>query len=85
MWITFILFNIICLIIILKSVLSYLLNIRKLPRGPIPIPFYGNKTPKDVHPGLCQWYSDLRDMYGDIFTVYHGSKPTIVGMYILFY
>ena len=66
---------------ILKSVLSWLYQIRNNPRGPLPIPWYGNRMPKDVHPGLCKWYEQMRAKYGNIFTVYQGSQPTIIGEY----
>uniref|UniRef100_A0A7E4VT77 Cytochrome P450 n=1 Tax=Panagrellus redivivus TaxID=6233 RepID=A0A7E4VT77_PANRE len=54
----------------------YYVQRRKLPPGPIPLPFVGNslsfiKTPLDVC--LQKW----KDQYGDIMTIWVGCVPTV--------
>ena len=70
---------------LVKTLLSWWLDMKLLPPGPTPVPLFGNKEPADVHPGLVAWYADLRKQYGDVFTVYHGTRPTVVGKTVLLY
>lgn len=79
MFATIVLAVITSLVWIVKTLITWYREMKTLPPGPVPIPLYGNKTPTDVHPELVNWYADLRKQHGDVFTVYQGSKPTVVG------
>lgn len=85
MFVTGILVLVASVIWFLKTLLSWWWDMLRLPPGPTPIPLYGNQTPPDVHPGLVAWYSELREKYGNVFTVYQGTKPTVVGMHYFVY
>ncbi|XP_068927368.1 cytochrome P450 2C23-like isoform X1 [Petaurus breviceps papuanus] len=50
---------------------------RKLPPGPVPLPFFGNMLQldlKDLSMSLCK----LSEKYGPVFTVYLGSQPVVI-------
>ncbi|XP_060048328.1 cytochrome P450 2C19-like isoform X2 [Erinaceus europaeus] len=49
----------------------------KLPPGPTPLPIIGNLLQLDVK-NIKKSFSDLSKVYGPVFTVYFGTKPTVV-------
>ncbi|XP_054436721.1 cytochrome P450 2B4 isoform X2 [Pteronotus mesoamericanus] len=48
-----------------------------LPPGPHPLPFLGNILQMDRR-SLLRSFLKLRDKYGDVFTVYLGSRPVVM-------
>uniref|UniRef100_A0A8C2SDJ5 Uncharacterized protein n=1 Tax=Capra hircus TaxID=9925 RepID=A0A8C2SDJ5_CAPHI len=48
-----------------------------LPPGPWPLPFLGNVLQMDQK-GLLKSFQPLREKYGDVFTVYLGSRPAVI-------
>ncbi|XP_011385807.1 cytochrome P450 2B11-like [Pteropus vampyrus] len=48
-----------------------------LPPGPRPLPFFGNVLQMGRR-GLLKFLLQQRDKYGDVFTVYLGSKPVVM-------
>ncbi|XP_059516835.1 cytochrome P450 2C19-like [Myotis daubentonii] len=50
---------------------------RKLPPGPTPLPIIGNLLQLDVK-DISKSFSNLSKVYGPVFTVYFGMKPTVV-------
>ncbi|XP_075116988.1 cytochrome P450 2G1-like [Leptodactylus fuscus] len=48
----------------------------KLPPGPTPLPLLGNAL--DVRGDIVNRLMKLREKYGDVFTVYLGSRPVVV-------
>ncbi|XP_070288767.1 cytochrome P450 2C19-like [Myotis yumanensis] len=50
---------------------------RKLPPGPTPLPIIGNLLQLDVK-NISKSLSNLSKVYGPVFTVYFGMKPTVV-------
>ncbi|XP_037372515.1 cytochrome P450 2B11-like [Talpa occidentalis] len=50
---------------------------RRLPPGPRPLPFLGNLLQMD-RKGLLKSFLQLRDKYGDVFTVYLGPRPVVM-------
>ncbi|XP_036192436.1 cytochrome P450 2C18-like [Myotis myotis] len=50
---------------------------RKLPPGPTPLPIIGNLLQLDVK-NISKSLSNLSKVYGPVFTVYFGIKPTVV-------
>ncbi|XP_036264114.1 cytochrome P450 2B11 [Pipistrellus kuhlii] len=48
-----------------------------LPPGPRPLPVFGNLLQMD-RGGLLKSFQRLRDKYGDVFTVYLGSRPVVI-------
>ncbi|XP_053778777.1 cytochrome P450 2C18-like [Desmodus rotundus] len=50
---------------------------RKLPPGPTPLPIIGNMLQLDVN-NINKSLSNLSKVYGSVFTVYFGRKPTVV-------
>uniref|UniRef100_G1TYN6 unspecific monooxygenase n=1 Tax=Oryctolagus cuniculus TaxID=9986 RepID=G1TYN6_RABIT len=74
------------LFIVLVICLSYLLLVsllkqsyarRKLPPGPMPFPLVGNVLQMD-RKNISKSISMLAKEYGPVFTVYFGTKPTVV-------
>ncbi|XP_053778651.1 cytochrome P450 2C19 [Desmodus rotundus] len=49
----------------------------KLPPGPTPLPIIGNMLQLDVN-NISKSLSNLSKVYGSVFTVYFGRKPTVV-------
>ncbi|XP_069854964.1 cytochrome P450 2B4-like [Dipodomys merriami] len=49
----------------------------RLPPGPRPLPLLGNVLQMDRH-GLLKSFLQLRERYGDVFTVYLGSRPVVM-------
>ncbi|XP_070306927.1 cytochrome P450 2B4-like [Odocoileus virginianus] len=49
----------------------------RLPPGPWPLPFLGNVLQMDQK-GLLKSFQALREKYGDVFTVYLGSRPAVI-------
>ncbi|XP_035882911.1 cytochrome P450 2C19-like isoform X4 [Phyllostomus discolor] len=49
----------------------------KLPPGPTPLPIIGNMLQLDVK-NISKSLSNLSKIYGPVFTVYFGRKPTVV-------
>ncbi|XP_039709357.1 cytochrome P450 2B11-like isoform X2 [Pteropus medius] len=49
----------------------------RLPPGPRPLPFFGNVLQMGRR-GLLKFLLQQRDKYGDVFTVYLGSKPVVM-------
>ncbi|XP_053778812.1 cytochrome P450 2C19-like [Desmodus rotundus] len=49
----------------------------KLPPGPTPLPIIGNMLQLDVN-NISKSLSNLSKVYGSVFTVYFGKKPTVV-------
>ncbi|XP_074075233.1 cytochrome P450 2B4-like [Macrotis lagotis] len=49
----------------------------RLPPGPRPLPFLGNLLQMDRH-GLLKSFVALREKYGDVFTIYLGSRPVVI-------
>ncbi|XP_043849602.1 cytochrome P450 2B6-like isoform X1 [Dromiciops gliroides] len=49
----------------------------RLPPGPRPLPLLGNLLQMDRH-GLLKSFLAFRDKYGDVFTIYLGSRPVVV-------
>ncbi|XP_036600114.1 cytochrome P450 2B4-like [Trichosurus vulpecula] len=49
----------------------------RLPPGPRPLPLLGNILQMDRH-GLLKSFLELRDKYGDVFTIYLGPRPVVV-------
>ncbi|XP_060048314.1 cytochrome P450 2C55-like isoform X3 [Erinaceus europaeus] len=49
----------------------------KLPPGPPPLPVIGNLLQLDVK-NLTKSFNSLSKVYGPVFTVYFGMKPTVV-------
>ncbi|KAM9033442.1 cytochrome P450 2B4-like [Sarcophilus harrisii] len=49
----------------------------RLPPGPRPLPLLGNVLQMDRR-GLLKSFLALRDKYGDVFTIYLGSRPVVV-------
>uniref|UniRef100_A0A5F9CU18 unspecific monooxygenase n=1 Tax=Oryctolagus cuniculus TaxID=9986 RepID=A0A5F9CU18_RABIT len=49
----------------------------RLPPGPSPLPVLGNLLQMD-RKGLLRSFLRLREKYGDVFTVYLGSRPVVV-------
>ncbi|XP_045710272.1 cytochrome P450 2C26-like isoform X3 [Phyllostomus hastatus] len=49
----------------------------KLPPGPTPLPIIGNMLQLDVK-NISKSLSNLSKMYGPVFTVYFGRRPTVV-------
>ncbi|XP_027954528.1 cytochrome P450 2C41 isoform X3 [Eumetopias jubatus] len=49
----------------------------KLPPGPTPLPFIGNILQVDVK-DISKSLSNLSKAYGPVFTLYFGTKPTVV-------
>ncbi|XP_012941324.1 steroid 17-alpha-hydroxylase/17,20 lyase [Aplysia californica] len=52
-------------------------NSVKLPHGPRPLPFFGNLWELNGI-GLADKATEWKDKYGPVFTMYLGSKPTVV-------
>ncbi|XP_008142312.2 cytochrome P450 2C18-like isoform X2 [Eptesicus fuscus] len=50
---------------------------RKLPPGPTPLPIIGNILQLDVK-NISKSLSNLSKVYGPVFTVYFGMKPSVV-------
>uniref|UniRef100_A0A8C4L5C8 Cytochrome P450 family 2 subfamily B member 6 n=1 Tax=Equus asinus TaxID=9793 RepID=A0A8C4L5C8_EQUAS len=48
-----------------------------LPRGPHPLPFFGNLLQMDRR-GLLKSFLRLQEKYGDVFTVYLGPRPVVM-------
>ncbi|KAM4825777.1 cytochrome P450 2B4-like [Thomomys bottae] len=48
-----------------------------LPPGPRPLPLLGNVLQMNRH-GLLKSFLQLREQYGDVFTVYLGRKPVVM-------
>ncbi|XP_020010699.1 cytochrome P450 2B4-like [Castor canadensis] len=48
-----------------------------LPPGPRPLPFVGNILQMD-RKGLLKSFLQLREKYGDVFTVYLGRRPVVI-------
>ncbi|XP_020828057.1 cytochrome P450 2B4-like [Phascolarctos cinereus] len=48
-----------------------------LPPGPQPLPLLGNFFQMDRQ-GILKSFSVLRDKYGDVFTIFLGSRPVVV-------
>ncbi|XP_025124926.3 cytochrome P450 2B4-like isoform X1 [Bubalus bubalis] len=48
-----------------------------LPPGPWPLPFLGNVLQMDQK-GLLKSFQALREKYGDVFTIYLGSRPAVI-------
>uniref|UniRef100_A0AC35U8U4 Cytochrome P450 n=1 Tax=Rhabditophanes sp. KR3021 TaxID=114890 RepID=A0AC35U8U4_9BILA len=66
--------------VLLSSIVLYVLNfynnVRKLPKGPFPLPLIGNAyqfDPKQLH----KWILEQKKVYGPIFTIYI-ANPVIV-------
>ena len=78
MWITLCLLVVVLVILLAKVIYWYYCK-KFLPPGPIPYPIIGTPKPTAIHPDLCIWHDKMRRKYGDVFTVYEGSRPTIVG------
>ncbi|XP_072464294.1 cytochrome P450 2B4-like isoform X2 [Notamacropus eugenii] len=49
----------------------------RLPPGPRPLPLLGNILQMNRH-GLLKSFLALRDKYGDVFTIFLGSRPVVV-------
>ncbi|XP_078002366.1 cytochrome P450 2B4-like [Phascolarctos cinereus] len=49
----------------------------RLPPGPRPLPLLGNFFQMDRQ-GILKSFSALRDKYGDVFTIFLGSRPVVV-------
>nr|XP_051685722.1 cytochrome P450 2B4-like [Oryctolagus cuniculus] len=49
----------------------------RLPPGPHPLPVLGNLLQMD-RKGLLHSFLQLREKYGDVFTVYLGSRPVVI-------
>uniref|UniRef100_A0A8C6GAF4 unspecific monooxygenase n=1 Tax=Mus spicilegus TaxID=10103 RepID=A0A8C6GAF4_MUSSI len=49
----------------------------KLPPGPTPLPIIGNILQINVK-DICQSFTNLSKVYGPVYTLYLGSKPTVV-------
>ncbi|XP_016048180.1 cytochrome P450 2C15-like isoform X1 [Erinaceus europaeus] len=49
----------------------------RLPPGPTPLPIIGNLLQLDMK-NISKSFSDLSKVYGPVFTVYFGMKPTVV-------
>ncbi|XP_004693962.1 PREDICTED: cytochrome P450 2B4-like [Condylura cristata] len=49
----------------------------RLPPGPWPLPFLGNILQID-HTGFLKSFQKLRGKYGDVFTLYLGSRPAVI-------
>ncbi|KFO26673.1 Cytochrome P450 2B4 [Fukomys damarensis] len=49
----------------------------RLPPGPRPLPFLGNLLQMD-RKGLLKSILQIREKYGDIFTVYLGQRPVVM-------
>ncbi|EDL41824.1 mCG130231, isoform CRA_a [Mus musculus] len=49
----------------------------KLPPGPTPLPIIGNILQIDVK-DICQSFTNLSKVYGPVYTLYLGRKPTVV-------
>ncbi|NP_996260.1 cytochrome P450 2C54 [Mus musculus] len=49
----------------------------KLPPGPTPLPIIGNILQIDVK-DICQSFTNLSRVYGPVYTLYLGRKPTVV-------
>uniref|UniRef100_A0A8C2LZW7 Cytochrome P450 n=1 Tax=Cricetulus griseus TaxID=10029 RepID=A0A8C2LZW7_CRIGR len=49
----------------------------RLPPGPRPLPFLGNLLQMD-RGGLLNSFRQFREKYGDVFTLYLGSKPVVM-------
>ncbi|XP_066096265.1 cytochrome P450 2C21-like [Saccopteryx bilineata] len=50
---------------------------QNLPPGPTPLPIIGNILQLDVK-NISKSFSKLAEVYGPVFTVYLGTKPTVV-------
>ncbi|XP_075463190.1 cytochrome P450 2G1-like isoform X2 [Ascaphus truei] len=50
---------------------------RKLPPGPFPLPILGNFLQFQSE-GLIPYFLKMSEKYGPVFTVYMGSRPTVV-------
>ncbi|MEE6491128.1 hypothetical protein FKM82_016105 [Ascaphus truei] len=50
---------------------------RKLPPGPFPLPILGNFL-QFQSDGLSPYFLKMSEKYGSVFTVYMGSRPTVV-------
>ncbi|XP_075116041.1 cytochrome P450 2G1-like [Leptodactylus fuscus] len=62
--------------LILVATLKSFWNGGKLPPGPVPLPLLGNAL--DIRGDIVNSLMKLREMYGDVFTVYLGSRPVVV-------
>nr|AAH51050.1 Cyp2c50 protein [Mus musculus] len=49
----------------------------KLPPGPTPLPIIGNILQINVK-DICQSFTNLSKVYGPVYTLYLGNKPTVV-------
>ncbi|XP_053520028.1 cytochrome P450 2C18-like [Artibeus jamaicensis] len=49
----------------------------KLPPGPTPLPIIGNMLQLDAK-NMSKSFSNLSKVYGPVFTVYFGRRPTVV-------
>ncbi|XP_025251909.1 cytochrome P450 2C20-like isoform X2 [Theropithecus gelada] len=49
----------------------------KLPPGPTPLPIIGNILQLDIR-NISKSFSNFSKLYGPVFTVYFGLKPTVV-------
>ncbi|NP_001161349.1 cytochrome P450 2C50 isoform 3 [Mus musculus] len=49
----------------------------KLPPGPTPLPIIGNILQINVK-DICQSFTNLSKVYGPVYTLYLGRKPTVV-------
>ena len=50
---------------------------RKLPPGPVPLPFVGNLLEIEAKPPGYDAYIDWKNRYGPIFTYWIGEKPVV--------
>ncbi|XP_010630365.1 cytochrome P450 2C55 isoform X2 [Fukomys damarensis] len=50
---------------------------RKLPPGPTPLPIIGNILQIDIR-DISKSFTDFSKVYGPVFTLYFGMKPTVV-------
>ncbi|XP_048186015.1 cytochrome P450 2B4-like [Perognathus longimembris pacificus] len=69
-------------LVLLTGLLFFLLRARpeargRLPPGPLPLPLLGNVLQMDRY-GLLKSFLQLREQYGDVFTVYLGRRPVVM-------
>ncbi|KAK9446516.1 cytochrome P450 [Limtongia smithiae] len=70
----------VCLAVVSSAIVVLLLDIRKwlrMPPGPLPLPFLGNKLSLPASKPWVQFEQWAR-IYGPIFTIWIGRRPTVI-------